>query len=216
MNNILVEIRAAEGGDHSKRIILSQLDIYERFCQKNGLWINLLEVTPSFILFKVSGSNAHFLFKGESGYHKWQQKSGDRVHTSTITVAILPIPNQTEIKIQNSDLDIVACRGSGPGGQNRNKVNSAIQIKHKPTGITVHSEAERSQFQNKELALEVLRTRLQEYHDNKVSGNINYLRNKQISLLNTKRRTVAFQRNFVEDHITGKTWQISDYLKGNL
>jgi peptide chain release factor 2 len=106
------------------------------------------------------------------------------------------IPRPEEIRIKDSEMEITACRGSGPGGQNRNKCNTAIQIRHLPTGLLVRSEAERSQFQNRELALGVLRSKLVEMQ----SGD--------------KRRTIACQRGTAVDHITGKQWRLDDYLAG--
>jgi peptide chain release factor 1 len=139
------------------------------------------------------------------------------VHTSTITVAVLPEPTTRELLVPDSELEILACRGSGPGGQHRNKISSAIQIKHLPTGIMVRSEGERSQFQNKAAALAVIRSRLWAAMQHREAGDLNSLRKSQLGsgMRGDKRRTIACQRGTVDDHVTGKSWQLNDYLNGN-
>jgi len=147
-----------KAGDDAKSLVLEQLRIYERLCQKKDIDLTLLEMRPGIAIFKASGNTG--VFREESGGHRWQrvppnERSG-RVHTSTVTVAVLPVPTPQEFKLNESDLEILACRGSGPGGQNRNKTSTAIQMRHKPSGLVVRSEGERSQFQNKQLAFEIM------------------------------------------------------------
>ena len=160
------------------------------------------------------------MFEQEAGGHRWQRvppnERNGRVHTSTITVAILHEPKQQQLVIPENDLEITACRGSGNGGQHRNKTNSTIQIKHKPSGLMVRSEGERSQYQNKLIALEVLRSRLWFNMQTRMQGNQNQIRRQQLGSgqRGDKRRTIACQRGLVEDHVTGRIWQLADYLSG--
>ncbi len=140
-----------------------------------------------------------------------------KVHTSTVTVAVLEEPTSGQLTLNMADVDITACRGSGAGGQHRNKVSSAIQIKHRPTGLYVRCETERSQHQNREIALAVLRARLWEARQRETSQQANGIRRDQIGsgMRGDKRRTVALHRGEAVDHITGKRWRIADYIKGN-
>jgi len=139
-----------------------------------------------------------------------------RVQTSTITVAVVREPEPQEFVIHERDLEISACRGSGKGGQARNKTSSAIQIKHIPTGITAVSDGERSQHQNRALALAVLRARLWSVREASVHDALNALRQKQIGSgqRGDKRRTIAYQRGTVDDHVTGRRWRLDEYLSG--
>src|SRR5512147_1368265 len=116
------------------------------------------------VVIRVSGNGADELFANEAGGHRWQRippnERRGRVHTSTVTVAVLPEPTEAQVQIRESDVEWQACRGSGAGGQNRNKVNSAVQLWHRPTGIAVRCESERSQWQNRQTAMAMLRARL--------------------------------------------------------
>ena len=182
--------------------------------------MDLLDFRPGIAVLNVEGPLAHEMFKDEAGGHRWQRvppnERRGRVQTSTITVAVMRIPRPEEIRIKDSEMEITACRGSGPGGQNRNKCNTAIQIRHLPTGLLVRSEAERSQFQNRELALGVLRSKLVEMQSSQRHQGINTLRRQQVGtgMRGDKRRTIACQRGTVVDHITGKQWKLDDYLAG--
>ena len=124
---------------------------------------------------------------------------------------------KSEVILDEKDLEIKTCRGSGAGGQHRNKTESAVQIKHIPTGITVRCEAERSQLQNKETALEILRSRIQDDLDSKKGTSISKNRKEQVGSgqRGDKRRTIRQQDGKVNDHVTGKSWDYDDYIKGN-
>lgn len=172
-------------------------------------------------MFKVSGKKAKKTFAHESGGHRWQrvpptEKKGRR-QTSTITVAVLQIPTTTEIKIDPDDLDWKTCRGSGAGGQARNKLETAVQLTHIPTNTSVRCENEKSQHRNRETALELLGARLLADKTKTVNSQRAKDRQAQVGsgMRADKRRTIRTQDNLVTDHILNKTWSLKDYLKGN-
>ena len=169
---------------------------------------------------KISGKGAERIFANESGGHRFQRipsnERNGRVQTSTITVAVLPEPQAHELRIDERDLQWKMRRGSGPGGQHRNKVESCVDLTHKPTGITVTADS-RSQHENKVVALQVLRAKLldkQKNHDTLVR---NSSRQAQIGcgMRGDKRRTIRVQDNQVTDHELGRTMTYKDYAKGN-
>lgn len=165
----------------------------------------------------INGATA---FKDESGGHRWQRipptERNGRVHTSTVTVAVLPEPTETEINIRESDLEWSACRGSGAGGQHRNVTDSAVLLRYKPSGLVVRCESERSQHRNKASALAVLRSRLFHTANQKRLNLIAENRKSQVGsgMRGDKRRTIRTQDGVVKDHVTGKKWRYADYLAG--
>jgi peptide chain release factor 1 len=171
-------------------------------------------------VFRASGRGAAALFGGEVGGHRWQrvpptEKRG-RVHSSTITVAVLPIPTETELALRPADLAWSACRASGKGGQNLQKTNSAIQLTHLPTGIQIRCESERSAHHNRVAALAALRARLAADLRDRVAADRDRTRRDQIGsgMRADKRRTVRVQDGVVVDHLTGKSWRLRDYTRG--
>lgn len=156
----------------------------------------------------------------ERGIQRWQrvpetEKRG-RVQSSTITIACMPVPINSQTIIQEKDLEWLYCRGSGNGGQHRQKTESAVTVKHIPTGLTAHAESERSQPQNKRSALAVLTARIQESTKKCDTGKVNAQRQSQIggAYRGEKRRTIALQRDQVVDHVTGKRMSAKEYLRG--
>ena len=181
---------------------------------------DLIEATDSSVILQISGKKADLIFKDEAGGHRWQripptEKRG-RVHTSTVTVAILREPLMSEMKIEDKDLQVTTCRGSGAGGQHRNKTESAVQIKHIPTGLIVRCETERSQHQNRETAMQVLRARLLEKTQGQAASKVALDRKQQVGsgMRGDKRRTIRQQDGQVNDHVTGRSWHYEDYVKG--
>ena len=169
----------------------------------------------------MEGLGVEQVFKDEAGGHRWQrippnEKRG-RVHTSTVTVAVLREPSQAEVVVRDCDVEWQAVRGSGAGGQNRNKVSSAVQLWHKATGIMVRCEAERSQLQNRNTAMALLRARLLEAKESAAHGSESATRKAQLGCgaRGDKRRTVREQDDQVNDHITGRRWRLKDYLRGD-
>lgn len=170
------------------------------------------------VTLRIGGNGAYEAFKNEPGGHRWQQLSGKQIHTSTVTVAVLPEPTAVQVVLQESDLEIGFTRGSGKGGQHRNKTDSCVQIKHKPTGIMVRCETERSQASNKESALSLLRAKLYSAQQQAASDSRDSDRKTQVGTgqRGDKRRTIRTQDDQVTDHITGKTWRFKDYSRGNI
>lgn len=169
----------------------------------------------------LKGRGAAEAFAHEEGGHRWQRvppndKHG-RVHTSTITVAVLPEGGAPSIRIDPSDLEWRASRGSGAGGQKRNKTESAVDLVHVPTGIAVHCENERSLQQNKAVALAKLSARLAERARAIEHASRSAERRAQIGsgMRGDKRRTIRCQDGVVVDHPTGRTWRLRDYLRGD-
>ena len=156
------------------------------------------------------------MFKNEAGGHRWQGVSGNKVHTSTITVAVLREPTPTELVLQDRDLEYKCTRGSGAGGQHRNTTDSAVVLKHIPTGLTVRCENERSQHMNKATALSVLRARLLEAKESDASGAYNGVRKQQLGsgMRGDKIRTISVPRDSVIDHPTGHTTTCKNYFRG--
>lgn len=187
-----------------------------------GFDYEVVEQRPGIIIFRVSGRGAARAFAREAGGHRWQrvpktEKRGRR-QTSTVTVAVLREPTEVEVRLDPKDLDIRTCRGSGAGGQHRNRTESAVQVTHTPTGIQVRCESERSQHQNKETALGVLRARLLEAKQHSSARARDNKRRNQVGsgMRGDKIRTVAVHRDQVTDHQTGKQIAVKDYLRGNL
>lgn len=183
--------------------------------------LDLIDEREGMIVLKVSGKTAAQVFKDESGGHRWQripptEKRG-RVHTSTVTVAVMREPEPHQFKVDERDLEFTTCRGSGAGGQHRNVTDSAVQIKHKPSGLMVRCETERSQMQNKVTALALLRTRLSKQSEEMQKASFAADRKAQVGAGQRadKRRTIRQQDNQVNDHLTGRFWRYEDYVKGN-
>lgn len=169
---------------------------------------------------RVLGRGAAATFSQEAGGHRWQRvppnERRGRVHTSTITVAVLSEPTEREVVLHDADLEVTTMRGSGAGGQHRNVTDSAVRIRHLPTGVEVRCESERSQHQNKETALGVLRARLQEHWRVEAAGERADDRRRQVGsgMRGDKRRTIRTQDDSVVDHVTGRAWRYKDYVRG--
>jgi peptide chain release factor 1 len=170
--------------------------------------------------FRAAGAGAEEAFRDEAGGHRWRRvppgERRGRVHTSTITVAVLPEPAAAELRLEPGDLSWATCRGSGPGGQNRNKTETAVIVTHRPTGLTVRCESERSQHQNREIALALLRARLWQAESERRLGARAAQRRAQVGsgMRGDKRRTVRCQDGEVADHVTGQRWSLWAYERG--
>lgn len=217
---VMVEVRAAEGGEHSKELVEKQAGVYLKVCARRALTVEIVDRRPGMLVLRVSGAGAAATFADEGGGHRWQETrsshGSDKVQTSTVTIAILDEPAETEFRIAERDLDWTACRGSGAGGQARNKTNSAVQLTHLPTGTMVRCEGERSQWQNRQTAMSLLRARLWGQQRAAEQSAVTENRRRQLGCgaRADKRRTIACQRGTVVDHVTGRKWELSRYLKG--
>lgn len=168
----------------------------------------------------MKGDGAQALFSEEAGGHRFQRvppnERRDRVQTSTITVAVLEAPDEAELRIDPQDLEWRWSRGSGAGGQHRNKTESAVDLTHRPTGVTVHCESERSRSQNQSIALATLRARLAALRRESTLSTRAEARRVQVGsgMRGDKRRTIRYQDGTVVDHETGRRWTLRDYLRG--
>lgn len=178
-----------------------------------------LYLSDNKIILRFEGRGAKKTFAKEAGGHRWQgvsptEKKG-RVHSSTITVAVLPEPAPSDLKINHRDLKFRTYRASGPGGQHRNTSDTAVEVTHIPTGLKAQSEI-KSQSRNKELALAALRARLIEHQHSSQRNSRNKDRLKQVGtgMRSDKIRTVSEQRQRVENHVNGKRMKIRRYLRG--
>lgn len=180
----------------------------------------MVEIGDGLAVVCVSGDGAEAAFANESGGHRWQRvppnERRGRTHTSTITVAVLPEAPEDGLRIEPGDLEWRTCRGSGAGGQHRNKTESAVQVTHLPTGLSVRCETERSQQRNRQTALALLRARLWADRSAAAAAARAGTRRAQVGsgMRGDKRRTVRCQDDAVTDHVLGVTWRLSDYKKG--
>lgn len=183
--------------------------------------LEILEERPGLLVFRAEGTRAAQQFADEAGGHRWQRvppnEKRDRVHTSTITVAVLPVPSEVEVRLAERDLEWSMCRGTGSGGQKRNKTESTVQLTHRPTGIQVRCEDSRSQLHNRATALSLLRARLWQAERARVDGERAADRRRQVGsgMRGDKRRTIRCQDGVVTDHVTGRRWSLRDYERGN-
>lgn len=184
--------------------------------------LTLLDQRPAIIILEISGPGARKAFANEPGGHRWQripptEKRG-RVQTSTITVAVLEPVDSRDIEIASDDVEWQAFRGSGAGGQKRNKTASAVRITHKPTGITIRYESERSQQQNLRAAKALLASRLQQQAQASAQATQHAARKDQVGtgMRGDKRRTIRVRDDQVTDHLIGKKMSVQRYLRGEL
>ena len=228
-SEVIVEIRAGAGGDEASLFAVQLFEMYKKYSTLNSWRFELLDYNRTslggfkHIIFELAGKGVGQKMSFESGVHRVQripetEKSG-RVHTSTASVAVLPKAKETDIEIKPDELEISFYRSGGPGGQNVNKVSTAVRILHKPSGLVVSSKEERSQARNKERAMEILRTKLLNIKREAEAGAIVDQRRKQIGTADRseKIRTYNFPQDRITDNRIKKSWgNIDKILSGNL
>lgn len=215
---VYIEVRGATGGDEAKLWGSDLLRMYIRYATKKG-W-KLVEMDDNTI--RISGPEVFDLLKNESGVHRVQrvpttEKRG-RIHTSTATIAILPEIKETEVNINPQDLEWSFTRAGGHGGQNVNKVSTAVRLVHKPTGIVVEAREERFQLQNRQIALSLLRSKLWEkQEEEKLKTIAGYRSSIGRGMRSEKIRTYNFPQDRITDHRLGKSWgNLESIVDGNL
>jgi peptide chain release factor 1 len=210
--NTIVEIRAGAGGSESALFAADLYRMYTRYAESRAWTVETLDSSPSDlggfkeVIFSITGTDVYKRLKYESGVHRVQRvpatEAQGRIHTSTVTVAVLPEAQEVDIEIRPEELEITVCRASGPGGQGVNTTDSAVQVLHKPTGLIVRCADQRSQQKNKARALTVLRSRLLEQRVAEENAKYAAQRKAQVGTgeRNERIRTYNFPQNRITDH----------------
>ena len=227
--NIICEIRAGTGGDEAALFAGTLFRMYTMYAEKKHWKLEVLNENETGlggykeISFMITGKGAYSRLKYESGTHRVQRvpdtESSGRIHTSAATVAVLPVVEDVEIEINPADIKMDVFRASGAGGQHINKTSSAVRLTHIPTGIVAECQTERSQFQNKDYAMKLLKSRLYEIEKNKQDQAIENSRKSQVGSgdRSEKIRTYNYPQGRITDHRIGMSiYQMDDFLNGNL
>jgi peptide chain release factor 1 len=221
--DVIVEIRKGAGGDEAGLWAGDLYRMFTRYAEKRGFKTETLDAAEGAFTFEVRGDGAYSVFKFEGGTHRVQRvpetESQGRIHTSTATVAVLPEAEEVDVEVDPNDLEIDVYRSSGPGGQSVNTTDSAVRITHKPTGIVVSMQDEKSQLQNRERAMKVLRARLYEAKLAEQQAELAAARSAQVGTGDRaeKIRTYNFPERRVTDHrIKLTVHNLDELLSGEL
>ncbi len=227
--NVIVEIRGGAGGEEAALFAYVLYRMYNMYAQTAGFKTELIGCNETElggfkeVTFMISGEGAYSRFKFESGVHRVQRvpetETQGRIHTSTATVAVLPEAEEVEIEIAPTDVIIETCKSSGAGGQHVNKTESAIRLIHKPTGIVVECQDERSQFKNKDKAFKLLRTKLYDMKQQEMDSKIASERKSQVGTgdRSERIRTYNYPQGRITDHRIGFTvYSLEAFLNGDI
>lgn len=227
--NIICEIRAGAGGEEAALFAGTLFRMYTMYAERKHWNLEILNENETGlggykeITFMVSGKGVYSRLKFESGVHRVQRvpdtESSGRIHTSTATVAVLPVVEDVEIEINPSDIKMEVFRSSGAGGQHINKTSSAVRLIHEPTGIVVECQTERSQFQNRDNAMKMLRTKLYEIEKEKQDSEVANARKTQVGSgdRSEKIRTYNYPQGRITDHRIGMSiYQMENFLNGDI
>ena len=227
--NVIIEIRSGAGGEEAALFAAVLFRMYSMYAASAGFKLSVMNENMTElggykeITFTLEGDGAYSRFKFESGVHRVQRvpetESQGRIQTSTATVAVLPEVEDVEIEIKESDLIYESCKSSGAGGQHINKTESAVRLTHKPTGIIVECQEERSQFKNKDKALKMLRAKLYDIKSREQSEKIASDRKNQVGSgdRSEKIRTYNYPQSRITDHRIGLTiYSLDSFINGNI
>lgn len=227
--NVICEIRAGAGGEEAALFAGTLFRMYSMYAERKHWKLEILNENETGlggykeISFMINGKGAYSRLKFESGVHRVQRvpdtEASGRIHTSTATVAVLPVVEDVGIEINPSDIKMEVYRASGAGGQHVNKTSSAVRLIHEPTGIVVECQTERSQFQNKDNAMKMLRTKLYDMEKQKQDEEVASARKSQVGSgeRSEKIRTYNYPQGRITDHRIGLSiYQMDDFLNGNL
>ena len=227
--NVIVEIRGGVGGEESALFAHSLFRMYSMYAAQKGWSIELMNLSETElggikeVDFVINGRGAYSRMKYESGVHRVQRvpetESGGRVHTSTATVAVLPEMEEVDVQINPADIEMQVYRASGAGGQHVNKTSSAVRLIHKPSGIVVACQEERSQLQNREKCMRMLASKLYEIEQERIESEHGGLRRSQVGtgMRNERIRTYNFPQGRVTDHRIGLTlYKIDSVMDGDI